>query len=307
MTKNPHAVAWCRWFRSVGVPTEHIARIIDLELSEVDSRLAVRRRLGTPVSIPAWWYTKGSVRDRAIRSENGTYIRRLRELGYDVDQIAELMVLRPRAVADFLARTVSTRATPLVRPRTKAKQRQFEAFRPVRESRRARAAAKIAIHRERWALRDSRLDDEGASPAAVPPPAAELVDDQVEELAPAPEVLVPVPNLWSDPTFQSYARGERHGRARMTWETVRESRRLHAAGASINALARRFSVHPGTIRAIVRNETWLEVDAPEASAPVPPPAAELPTAKPRAKRRRWRLAAGTPLLYAKGSGCLYDD
>lgn len=137
--------------------------------------------------------------------------------------------------------------------------------------------------------------------APAPPPAVELVNHQVEaELAP------PAPsNPWIGSSNPRAIYGARNGHAKLTWDDVREIRRHHSEGASCDALAKRYGVHGGTVRAIIRNETWGE---PETN-PETQPSIELPTAPaamPREKRRRWRPAHGEPKLGALGSGSRYD-
>lgn len=50
---------------------------------------------------------------------------------------------------------------------------------------------------------------------------------------------------------------ENHGRAKLTWEQVREIRACHAAGEAIRALARRFPVDRTNISRIVKGKGWL--------------------------------------------------
>lgn len=57
------------------------------------------------------------------------------------------------------------------------------------------------------------------------------------------------------------ARGEQHGSAKLTDDIVREIRASHAAGASINSLARKYGVNKRGIQFIVRRKTWRHVDA----------------------------------------------
>ena len=54
--------------------------------------------------------------------------------------------------------------------------------------------------------------------------------------------------------------GERHPRARLTEDDVREIRRSHAAGeASYTMLALRFGVHVQTIAGVVQRKNWKHV------------------------------------------------
>jgi hypothetical protein len=298
-----HAVPWCRWLCSVGMPTEHIAVLLELAPSEVESFLAVPRRAKTVITLPVHWSVKGVLSRRPIRSDTAPKIRKLTELGYEPARIATILVLDRRRIVDFLQRVTPASSTlGLVRPRTAAEQKRVDATQR-RRSKAARAAAEKAV----WSRRDARRDDAGhpvVTCETISPPAV----DQVTELVPAPEAPAPTPTRWEGPSNPRAVYGERNGHARLTWPDVREIRRQHSEGVSCYALARQYGRNAGTIRAIARYETWRELDAPEASAPVPPPAAELVKLKPRAKRRRgWRPGSDEPKWGAHGSGALYDD
>ena len=52
------------------------------------------------------------------------------------------------------------------------------------------------------------------------------------------------------------ARGERHGRPVMTWELVREIRQEFVAGGTVRDIARRRGLARGTVRQILKYETW---------------------------------------------------
>lgn len=54
------------------------------------------------------------------------------------------------------------------------------------------------------------------------------------------------------------ARGERHPRAKLTQEQVREIRRLHGEGVSLSALSRTFGIDRHSLRKTVRGEYWTE-------------------------------------------------
>lgn len=54
-------------------------------------------------------------------------------------------------------------------------------------------------------------------------------------------------------------RGEKHYRAKVTEEEVREMRRLAQQGATPTELARRFGISDATIGSIVRWQTWRHV------------------------------------------------
>jgi hypothetical protein len=53
-------------------------------------------------------------------------------------------------------------------------------------------------------------------------------------------------------------RGERHGHAKLTWDAVREIRRLYPDGWSLSQLAERYGVTIGAIHAVVQRRTWLD-------------------------------------------------
>lgn len=57
----------------------------------------------------------------------------------------------------------------------------------------------------------------------------------------------------------SRARGERMGNAKLTADKVREARRLHAKGATVSDLAKRYGVHRSTIRPALERKTWAHV------------------------------------------------
>ena len=52
--------------------------------------------------------------------------------------------------------------------------------------------------------------------------------------------------------------GEAHGRARLTWDKVREIRSRAASGEMVTALAREFGVGRTTLGHIIAGRTWQE-------------------------------------------------
>jgi hypothetical protein len=298
------ATLWCRWLCSLDVPSEHIAILLELEPAEVHSLLAAPRWAKTVSTLPRHSSVKGVLSQRPIRNDTANKIRKLTELGYPPERIAPILVLDYRRVVSFLKRaTPASSRLGLVRPRTASEQRRVDAT-----QRRRAKAAKARATKAIWAQRDARGDDAGQAPVAsyetISPPAV----NQAAELVPAPEAVpAPTPTRWDGSSNPRAVYGERNGHAKLAWPDVREIRRQHADGLSCYALARQYGRNAGTIRAIVRYETWRELDAPEASAPVPPPA-DKPTRKPLAKRRQgWRPAADEPKWGAHGSGALHDD
>lgn len=60
---------------------------------------------------------------------------------------------------------------------------------------------------------------------------------------------------WDDLTVK----GERHGRSRVSDSQVLLIRRLHFEGLGSFTLANRFGIHPRTVQAIIRRETWKHI------------------------------------------------
>lgn len=59
----------------------------------------------------------------------------------------------------------------------------------------------------------------------------------------------------------NHPRGERNGRARITWLIAREIRRLYAAGGiSQQKLADKFGMGQPTVSQIIRNEIWRDAE-----------------------------------------------
>jgi hypothetical protein len=55
------------------------------------------------------------------------------------------------------------------------------------------------------------------------------------------------------------AKGERHGRAKLTNEQARDVRSLYRQGIAIRRLAREYHVTPKAIRCLVKGATWTSV------------------------------------------------
>lgn len=56
-----------------------------------------------------------------------------------------------------------------------------------------------------------------------------------------------------------WARGERHGVARLDAERVTEIRRLHDGGLGYKRISKLFGVHEQTVAHVVRRDTWAHV------------------------------------------------
>jgi hypothetical protein len=56
-------------------------------------------------------------------------------------------------------------------------------------------------------------------------------------------------------TFKS---GEAHPNAKLTWETVREMRRLHSEGVTIYRLHKTYGLANETVRSVIRRVSWVE-------------------------------------------------
>jgi hypothetical protein len=53
-------------------------------------------------------------------------------------------------------------------------------------------------------------------------------------------------------------RGERNAHAKLTWENVREIRRLHAIGVQGRTMTRMFGVNDSTVSKVIRGTSWKE-------------------------------------------------
>lgn len=60
-----------------------------------------------------------------------------------------------------------------------------------------------------------------------------------------------------DKLSKSHA-GDKSSSAKLTWEQVREARRLYGDGISQADLCRNYGVNPSTMHSIVKNKTWRE-------------------------------------------------
>jgi hypothetical protein len=68
----------------------------------------------------------------------------------------------------------------------------------------------------------------------------------------------PLDNMHDRNATCRHAHGERHGKARLTWEKVRQIRERRSKGETQVALAISFGVSRRNIRAIVNDEIWVE-------------------------------------------------
>lgn len=232
-----HAISWCRWLRAVGLPTAHIATVLDLEELEVDSFLRAPHAKGArraAIGIPSRCTTKRLLPRRAILGETGTYIRRLCGLGYDAKRIAVILVLRPGAVAEFISRVMSTCGKPLAKPRTSLAQRSMEARRLEREKRRANAAT-AAADWARWNRPEPSQDD--ADPHSLP--SVELASEPMDMTEP----IEPKPNRWvGSSRFQ-----EGMASRKLTHADRQRIRDLRSEGLSTGELAAIYGVTRGAI------------------------------------------------------------
>jgi len=176
--------------------------------------------------------------------------------------------LDPPAVRDFLARCRPRRRPVLSRPRTRADLIRLEGNERRRRRRQAARSAPAAP-RSTWDRRpcvhDAELDLVAAPIAAETPALPELVGTEARDPAP-PAEPAPLKNPWVGSASWS-AQGESHGAARLTWESVREIRRLRGEGMSTGSLGRKFSVARNTICAILTDKTWRDCQAPPSPSP----------------------------------------
>lgn len=56
-----------------------------------------------------------------------------------------------------------------------------------------------------------------------------------------------------------WTHGEKHGRAVLTERSVREIRTFRSDGVPTTEIARRFSIHPATVRRIVSRKLWRHI------------------------------------------------
>jgi hypothetical protein len=291
--------AWCRWLRSVGLPAEHTAVVLDLEPFEVEVFLAAPG-YGRPPQIPAIGGVRRAVTLRPVKGDTLNKIRRLLDLGYDADRITAILRLNRWHLAAVIARITPDRVAVLSRPRTRREQLALR----DNQRRRSLAAAERAA-RALW-HRCAATGDDAGSPPAIVPTAAELL---VMVFEPRQERL-PEPTRWNQLGHQRTRWGEENGQAKLTRELAALIRSEHAAGITIAELARRFEVAKGTISAIVKGRTWLEPpdeNERDDEPPPPMPSIDHQAAAAKPKARRWQPPAGTPRLGARGSGALHDD
>jgi hypothetical protein len=253
---------WGRWLRVQGVPNAHIAALLgcDLETIERDARISRGPVPAESTSPPCAMPT--SPQSRSILGQTGRHVRTLHELGYGRARIAVLLALDVKAVRSFLERLrVSRRGRKdpdrLVRPRSRP-----EACALARSAKRARLRRR-AREQERaiataWGPRDAK--GEAAAFQASKLLSVELVAALavVEIASTAAAIPAAPPSSWAGPT-SGHAVGMAHGSAKLTDDDVRAIRAAHAGGQSIYSLARDYDVAKGTIRAIVRRETWTHL------------------------------------------------
>jgi hypothetical protein len=289
-----YAVGWCHYLCSRGLPREHIAFV--LELSGVDVADFLARRA------PSRCYMPRPDSSRPILGPTAGKVDRMAALGYTAAQIARTLCLRPKTVSDRLARTTGTDGRRLVKTRTPQEQARVEATRQRREEAQTMAAERAAW---RWAEDD---DDHGALlplPGRRPPSAPHGHAD-------VPTGVELEPNRWNETPDPRARTGSISGRARLTWDEVDEIRRQGAAGETAYAIAKDRGLNAGTVRAILKGQSWPEVDRPFANRQVDlevaassPEAAPAPARAPRPKR--WRPSPKAPKLFARGSGARWDD
>ena len=122
---------WVRWLWARDIPLAHIAFVLELDLDLVKTDLAALCRRPDGVAWPFTKPTLAPARGRKIRAQCAVKVRRLDELGYTADRIADLLCLKVEAVSSFIRRRRrlrprrSDRRKPgtMIRPRTKAEER----------------------------------------------------------------------------------------------------------------------------------------------------------------------------------------
>jgi hypothetical protein len=185
---------------AAGIPAAHCARVLGLDLVEVESILA------RPPALAPFAFDP----QRPISRDTAAKIRVLLELGYTSPDIASFPTLKLHAVEDYLQRLEPVRCPSRTRPRSEAEQRRLDANRLRAEKARAARAANKTDDWRRVAVRD---DDADCLPL---PSAIAPLADQVAEIVPAPEVPAPAPFEWDGPSDPRACSGERNGRAKVT-------------------------------------------------------------------------------------------
>ena len=258
MADGRNITAWVRWLDFNEVEPAHISIILKFAPGDVAAILERPRKGPRPKSAP-------QKRGCAILGGTAAKVRALARLGYQPTAIARIVAVDLVDVHDFLARIRPVRTTRLVRPRGPAEQTRVNHHRRRRRPATPPPRPPAIDPGEAWKYRDD-IGPDGRPVAIDRPPAADVVVDLVELELPA---VAPRPvNAWVGPT-DCFPRGEQHGHAKLTDADVVEVLRRHATGTSIYALAKTYKVNPGTIRAIVRGETWTHIERPPSPAPTP--------------------------------------
>jgi hypothetical protein len=233
-----HQCRWARWLSSFGLSAAHVALVMGLSEAELAVLLAKRMRRfrsdRAPALIPV-------LRSRDVRKSLGRFavkIRRLAELGYDVETIGRIMRVPADVIAGFLDRD-----------------RRRNEPRPARPP-------KPPKPENPWKRSSALNDSAGWNPPPSPPPAiaaAELVDDLVNvELPAAPAETPPVDGAAWGHFQHRFASGAAHGRSKLTQANVDEARELRAAGWSTGRLAERYGVSRNTIAYALNGTTWQD-------------------------------------------------
>ncbi len=270
--RNALQDSWIDWLsRGCFLSVKHVCLVLDLDPSTVHAFMT-RPVHGRPRALPTGpprWRTVDRAR---IAAQTSVKARRLAELGYSIARSAIILDVEAQALRSFLTRCRPVRRASISRPRDHTEQRRLEANRRRRRRRRKAAAVNArppTSWRSTWDRRRRPADpetvvlpaiateldqDTGVLPAIAAAP-VELGADQARA-AKAP----PARNPWVGPTTMK-ATGADNGSAKLSEADAREVLRLHAEGMSIYALARKYTVNDGTIRAIVRGVTWKHLRA----------------------------------------------
>lgn len=287
--RNKTLVTWTQWFVANGVPRQHV--LTALEIAEppphhIEQCFGTNRR-GAPTPMRPKPHSRNGISPAPqLRSRTATKVCRLTELGYPPATIAHLTGLSEIIVRRY-QRKGSKRTPPPVSP---------------------------------WYISGdlrrigSARDDDACEPLApevviVSAPAESIQPRAAEQAAP----IAPAPIRWQEARNERTCLGESNGRSKLTWADVDDIRRLHSEGLSAYAIAKRYCLNAGTVRAILKDETWKESNRPTESecAPVPEITATIPAKTPKRARadrsKRWRRRPGEARMWAPGSGSRFDD
>lgn len=271
MAKNSRLM-WIRWLSARGIPPGHVARVLGCGPSDVAEALRTRhgrtrydigpgvlatarrmrsegatfREIGDAVGVPYYvihwqlqrppWSPRVPARPPGpgvLRGPVGTRCRRLHELGYGPDRVAELLGLEPDQVVDFLARDGRRKDPPRWPDWHRSNGPEYrETTEPL--------------------------------PLSDAPDVCQVDALDAAELVPEPEIPPAMPGVWGP-------HGAPRPGA-LDADAVRRLRYWRNRGIELDELARWFSCSVATIKRALQ-PSYRPAPSPELPAPLPPAAA----------------------------------